>query len=399
MTDIPPFPAADEPLDRAADALRRASVPEGPPDETITRTLAALRAASEAKTIPFSRRTPLRYAWKIAVAGLLAAGVAVYFTGLLPSRPPLAFAEVAAKLRDAHTLTYEVTTKYPDQKEPIKMKIFYKEPGWMRTEGAGSVSISDLREGKTLILDLAARTAMLIYYKKTANAQKDARKNASSLIDELRKLTNKKGESVGKKRIGDLEMEGFRVENEGFPLTLWANPKTKMPVLIEMSIRVGDQENLITMSDFQLDPKLDDALFRLEPPGGYKLRKMEVEEGALEDDVVHLLRAYADKFEGKFPKSLSVVSTEWQTYLKQRWGDKKSKRLPETEAVQFARKAMRVEKFLRTKKDHGYKPDGVKLGDRDKIIFWYRPGKAKKYRAVYGDLHVADVTPDQLPGT
>lgn len=397
MTDIPPSHAADDPVDRAAAALRRASVPEGPPEETIARALSALRAATEAKTISFSRRAPLRYAWKIAVAGLLAASVVVYVTGLLPPRPPLAFAEIAAKLRDARTLTYEITYKSPEQKEPEKVKILYKEPGWIRTEGDGPVSIGDLRQGKTLILDTTAKTAMLIDYKKIGNVEKDAQANASSLIDELRKLADKKGESVGKRRIGDLETEGFRVENEGFTLTLWANPKTKMPVLIEVPLRVGDQESLVTMSDFQLDPKLDDALFRLEPPEGYQLRKMEVEEGKVEDDVVHLLRAYADKFEGKFPKSLSIISSDWQTYLKQRWGDKQGKGLPETEAVQFVQKAMRVETFLRKHKDHGYKPGGVKLGDRTKIIFWYRPDKSDKYRAVFGDLHVDDVSANQLP--
>jgi hypothetical protein len=65
--------------------------------------------------------------------------------------------------------------------------------------------------------------------------------------------------------------------------------------------------------------------------------------------------------------------------------------------MQFMQRAVRVEVLLRSKKEHGYKPDGVKLGDRDKIVFWYRPDKADKYRAVYGDLHVADVSADQLP--
>jgi hypothetical protein len=40
----------------------------------------------------------------------------------------------------------------------------------------------------------------------------------------------------------------------------------------------------------------------------------------------------------------------------------------------------------------------VKLGDADKIIFWYKPEGETKYRAVYGDLHVGDVSADQLPG-
>ena len=45
----------------------------------------------------------------------------------------------------------------------------------------------------------------------------------------------------------------------------------------------------------------------------------------------------------------------------------------------------------------GYKSDGVKLGDADKILFWYRPEGATQYRALYGDLHAADVTEDKLP--
>ena len=38
-----------------------------------------------------------------------------------------------------------------------------------------------------------------------------------------------------------------------------------------------------------------------------------------------------------------------------------------------------------------------RFGDREKIVFWYRPDKADKYRAVYGDLYMADVTADKLP--
>lgn len=43
-------------------------------------------------------------------------------------------------------------------------------------------------------------------------------------------------ELVGKKRNGDIEAEGFRVEREGLPLTVWADPKTNKLVLVEMSL-------------------------------------------------------------------------------------------------------------------------------------------------------------------
>ena len=45
----------------------------------------------------------------------------------------------------------------------------------------------------------------------------------------------------------------------------------------------------------------------------------------------------------------------------------------------------------------GLGPAGVKLGDADKILFWYRPEGAANYRVIYGDLHVSDVTEDRLP--
>ncbi len=394
MNDTAPSRPPDDPLDRAADALRRTVVPEGPSDETVARTLAALRTAAEAKTIPFYRRKPMRYAWRIAVAGMLAAGVAVYFAGLLPLHSRLAFAEVATKLRDARTLTYKSTFKYPKRDEPETMKIFFKEPGLMRNERGGQIGITDLKQPKTLLLDTAAKTAVLIEYKRGKNAKKDVHE---SEIEGLRKLADKKGESAGKMRIGDVEAEGFRVEEEGFTLTVWADPKTKMPVRIEMPIRIEDRDALVTLSDFQLDPKLDDSLFSLEPPEGYRLRKMEVEDAKPEEDVVQLLRAYTEKFDGKFPASLSVASTPWQTYIKNRWGEMKPKGLPEPELMQFMQKAIRVEMLLHSKNEHGYKPEGVKMGDRDKIVFWYRPDKSDKYRAVFGDLHVADVTADQLP--
>lgn len=396
MTDIPRFPAADDPLDRAADALRRASMPEGPPDDTVARTLAALRAAAEAKPVPFYRRKFMRYALRIAAVVLVAAGAAVYFTGILSPRPPLAFAEVAAKLRDARTLTYEVTTKYPD-KEPTKMKVFFKEPGLARFEGAGFVGIHDFKKSKMLQFYSDSETGLLIDYKRS----KETKRDVTSEIEELRKLADKKGESVGKRRIGNIEAEGFRVEEDDLTClrTVWADPKTKMPVLIERWIIVGDHLVRGTTSDFQFDTWLDDSLFRLEPPEGYKLRKMVTKEEKPEDDVVYMLRTYTDNSDGKFPQSLNLGSVEWQTYLKQRWGDDKNKdkEPPKPEAIQFMMQSARVLKFLHSNKDHGYKADGVKLGDRDKVIFWYRPDKADKYRAVYGDLHLADVTADQLP--
>jgi hypothetical protein len=44
-----------------------------------------------------------------------------------------------------------------------------------------------------------------------------------------------------------------------------------------------------------------------------------------------------------------------------------------------------------------YRPDGAKLGDAGRAIFWYKPAGSETYRAVFGDLHIGDVEADKLP--
>ncbi|MCK4298919.1 MAG: hypothetical protein KAX80_05270, partial [Planctomycetes bacterium] len=44
-----------------------------------------------------------------------------------------------------------------------------------------------------------------------------------------------------------------------------------------------------------------------------------------------------------------------------------------------------------------YLGKGVSLGDKHRIVCWYRLKGSTSYRAVYGDLSVKDVAPEDLP--
>ena len=51
-------------------------------------------------------------------------------------------------------------------------------------------------------------------------------------------------------------------------------------------------------------------------------------------------------------------------------------------------------------KSFRYLGKGIKLGDKDRIVCWYKLKEAKNpktYRVVYGDLSVKDVAPEDLP--
>ena len=40
---------------------------------------------------------------------------------------------------------------------------------------------------------------------------------------------------------------------------------------------------------------------------------------------------------------------------------------------------------------------GVRVGEADTPIFWYRPKESETYHVIYGDLHVENVDPEDLP--
>ena len=69
---------------------------------------------------------------KVAAALLVAAGGLTYFVGFHSVSATLAFDEVARPLSEAHTLAYRMTTQVAGAKEPISVRVLFKEPGRVR---------------------------------------------------------------------------------------------------------------------------------------------------------------------------------------------------------------------------------------------------------------------------
>jgi Predicted periplasmic protein (DUF2092) len=220
----------------------------------------------------------------------------------------------------------------------------------------------------------------------------------------MRRLAQKDGEPVGERVIGDVRARGFRVKEQGQDITVWVDPQKKLPILIEFTGTVGNLEFRGTYSDIQLDPPLDDALFRLDPPAGYAVRRVNTRlQMTFEEAVARHLRTYADVSGGRFPARLDDFA-EMQKAAVQKKAQAKETKAKEAkgilnpEAFEAALAGAHLAAFCQKFKDqYGYKADGVKLGDAKTIIFWYKPEGQEKYKAVYGDLHTGEVTAEELP--
>jgi outer membrane lipoprotein-sorting protein len=212
---------------------------------------------------------------KLAAAVLVAVSGLFYVGGSWLAQASIPFEGIALKLRDAHTLAYSMTMDIPNQKVPITVWQFFKEPWLVRSErvpASSPVIIQNVESGKTLILDPALKTALLVEGKPPGGAYVLLKDPAVAATAILRNLVDKIGESVGKKQISGVEAQGYRVKIEtGQELTIWADLKTWQPVRIDVTTNLGGQTLRSSISDIELDPKLDDSLFSLEPPQGYVL--------------------------------------------------------------------------------------------------------------------------------
>jgi outer membrane lipoprotein-sorting protein len=394
MSEAPRIPSPDDLLARAEEALRRAPVPDGPSEEAVARVLTALAQASTGPRVPRGRgRKPIRWLGRVAALLVLSAGL-FYAAGSWLLRPGLAFGEVTRKLHDARTLSYRMTMELPGAPEPESLRLLFMEPGLIRAEGRrGMVVIIDANKDVLLALDPQTKTAVLIEGADADAGRDPAGASAAQMVARLRKLVEKRGIATGTKQIGPVLAQGFRVEDRGQEMTVWGDPKTKLPVLVESKVQLGDLEGRVTLSDFEIDPMLDPALFRLEPPQGYAVQKAAQEPMSPEEAVARLLGVYAENSGGTFPARLD----DWAAYDKM-LRNKHFKGPADADYLRLTRTLTRVVAFVQDHKhSYGYQAAGVKLGDADKVVFWYQPRGAATYRAVYGDLHIADVAPDRLP--
>ena len=151
------------------------------------------------------------------------------------------------------------------------------------------------------------------------------------------------------------------------------------------------------MTEFEFNLPLDDALFSVEPPKGYKVRSMDMDASPPgEEDLVRSLRLCAEANDGRFPDELNQLTAP--KLIAGMMTSKPSPTEEETqELMQQAAGIARGLQFAITQPiaegfPAWYAGNGVQLGEADRPIFWYRPQDAANFRVIYGDLSVKETT-------
>jgi len=332
---------------------------------------------------------------KLAAAVIIVAVfLVVYFVGN-PLGSNVTFAQVIQPILDAKTAVLDIIVGQDENDPVIHDMVMGSRIRRTMSNAQDDVSIIDLEKGKILSLSSAKKEATYIDLKGLPSIPNylDTLKN---VITELQESPDFSVEELGEQDMAGEKLIGFHAASPKLDVTIWADPRTALPVRIEQM----EGQLKIICRNVHFDVPMDQSLFSMDVPEGYKLQQTALDlMGATEQDFIEGLRIRAQALgDGIFPDSVAV-----EDYLKEApaIGKKIGELgLSEKEQSELGMKLAKHLLFIRFFKGEGkwhYQGRGVKLGDSNTPIFWYRPKDSQTYRVIYGDLRVEDVVPENLP--
>ena len=395
MTDIQNH-QTDDVVTRAVVAIRQMPIPEGPSPLAASQALTALHAAAARPRPPWM----YRLSWKSKAAALIGiAATALIAYAMLSSadRGSVAVAQMAEKLRTAHTFCWDGTV-YSGDKEVQKFRTWTMDPNRVRTEyGEKLLVIDDFAEGKEIMLNPQDKTAVVRDLKMpTATGSAESKNVAQSEIDRLRSLPERKDvRKLGQREIDHVVADGFEAPMGRGIMTVWINAKSGDPLRIETLDSTFSPPIRSVMTNIRIDEKLEPGFFSLQPPEGNKVTKSPpIDLSATPAEcLVQTLGVYAQESDGDFPQNLN----EWEkiaTIVGQ-----STATMNKQKGEQLRMGDARLGAYIGLHKpgiDYEYYSGG-KLGDKDRIVFWYKDDKTGEYTAVYGDLRVEKIDKEKLP--
>ncbi len=312
----------------------------------------------------------------------------------------VAWADVIKPILNAKTVVYTVIIGEEGKSPPMRDMIMGSRIRRSMV-GVDDVTIIDLETSRVLALDPKKHKAIYIDLKGLPEKMPNPLEALRTVIIRLQENPHFVVEELGEREIDGQRAIGFKAaftgEHPNVEVIIWADPETALPIRIEQQM---GQMRFIG-KDFQFDVDLDEALFSMEIPAGYTEQQPQELDlfGSTEEDFIEGLRVWTKYLgDGEFPGDVSIEYFVKQGPMAQEKFEELD--LSDEEELEVGMKMQRHLLFIRFFKGEGkwhYAGKGVKLGEADKAIFWYRPKDSPTYRVIYGDLSVKDVGAENLP--
>lgn len=349
-----------------------------------------------------------------------------------------AFAQTIETIKQAKTISWTIDWYNREFSVDGKRSWLKRGPRWERSfqvpnryrdvryaeDGTvASVTIEDTITNETLRLDMQKRTAMLT---KEPSGQFGPGLPFDNIINILEKESV---QCIGKQNINGIDTNVFRhyiKDKHGAEQSteIWLDAKSKRLVRIcttpgntffdpqtdadinspvEPQISEGTIAGVI-LSNIEFDAQMSPTLFSLTPPEGFLIVAPPQREKVTEEKMVQWLQLSAEANGGEFLELERGFNMTWHTAIASKPEIERTE--AETNYLAAWRESMLqgnfvpVQDFVNASVEAGsfrYLGKGVRLGDNKRIVCFYKLRGMSNYRAVYGDLRVAEVTADDLP--
>lgn len=390
-------------LASALQALRHCPIPPEPPADTLQKVLQAAEKNETftQKTSTFERVRKMNNFFKIAAALVIVisiiTAVAVFQPGTTSSS--IAWSQVIQPILNARTAVISYTVVQDGRESPPIQDQIMGSRIRRSMQNIAAVSIIDLENAKILTLDPDEKKATYIDLKGLPSIP-NYLETLRNVINELENTPGFVVEELGEKQIDGRNAVGFAANHPRVEIIIWADTETALPIRIEQ--KESKNQLHIICFDIEFDREMDEADFSMEVPPGYSSQQTELDLfNSTEADFIEYLRIWAqDLNDSQFPEDISVAYVVQNTQLIE---DKyKALDLSDEEELAHGMKFSRGLLFLRFFKGRGtwhYAGNSIKFGDAQTPVFWYQPQDSDTFRVIYGDLHIADLPPEDLHQT
>jgi hypothetical protein len=232
---------------------------------------------SEQKTKPIKMwriimKSPIT---KIAAAAVITIAVltSIHYMGGSIDGASVAWAEVVEKINNY--------TKYKCRQRVIRqqgppiptMQVYHLNLSLRRQEVEnGDIHIIDMRGENALTVELKpAQKKAIVTTLIGAGPRSDPH-----IIEMVKRYEKVSTERLGTKKVNGKSLQGFRHSpNEHNEFTVWVDPKTKLPV--EVEIKHLNRGQTIYMDEFEFDFELDPSAFSTDVPDGYEIENLTLD--------------------------------------------------------------------------------------------------------------------------
>jgi len=266
-------------------------------------------------TVPLFWRTIMRT--PIAKLAVAAAIVTALWVGIrLTGHSSVAWADIARNIQNARTLVYQTVLTFENGQRQV-LKAMVRDPDRTRIElPDGRTWIVDRSRGQTLLLDPNGLQAL-------SSTTPQQMLNVYEMFRNFRNLPDFSVRRIGRRMVGTAVAEGFELRKAGedYPITVWADPQTSLPVRLEQTAKQPDGKLIQAVTtDIVFDAELDDSLFNLEAPAGYTRRladgpaerasklELRVKTARKMTEILRMGLAYVQEHGGQWPDQLQDLA-------------------------------------------------------------------------------------------